>query len=49
MLHGVVIGKIQRAFNYRINQFEFQLFSKSLAPKYDELAKKLKNENGITM
>ena len=43
---GVVIGKTERSTLISTN---FLIFSKSLAPKYDELAKKLKNEDSIVM
>ena len=45
---GVVIGKTKMIFIVKsISLFYFS--SKSLAPKYDELAKKLKKESSIVM
>jgi hypothetical protein len=43
----VVIGK-KKKIRILKEKFLF-IFSKTLAPKYDELAKTLKNENSIVM
>ena len=46
---GVAIGEIDVDLRDDRAWLRFSIPSKTLAPKYDELASKLKKESGITM